>query len=105
MAAVDELKASRALIDALESENAALNERLETEKQATAILKELNETRKGESEALRSVVAAKDETIAAQEKVIASQDRLTAALKTQKRSPWSRVGDILIGAAIFAVLK
>jgi len=54
---------------------------------------------------LRAVIAAKNETIAAQEKVIASQDKLVAELKAKKRSPWSRVGDILIGAAIFAVLK
>ena len=104
-AAVDELKASRELIDAQVSENAELKTRLDTEKRATAILLELNETRKSESDALKATVAAKNETIAAQDKVIASQDKLTAALKTKKRSPWSRVGDILIGAAIFAVLK
>lgn len=104
-AAVDELKASRGLIDAVETENNALNERLETEKQTTALLTELNATRKSESVSLRAVIAAKNETIAAQEKVIASQDKLVAELKAKKRSPWSRVGDILIGAAIFAVLK
>jgi hypothetical protein len=104
-AAVDELKASRALIDALEGENRALNERLETEKRTTAILTELNETRKSESDSLRSVIASKNETIAAQDKVIASQDKLVAQLKTRKRSPLSRIGDILLGAAVFAILK
>ncbi|MBK8466121.1 MAG: hypothetical protein IPL32_09840 [Chloracidobacterium sp.] len=105
IAAVDELKASRVLIDALEGENRALDERLETEKQAIAILKELNETRRSESEALRATVAAKNETIAAKDKVIDSQDKLVTALKGKKRSPLGRIGDILIGAAIFAVLK
>lgn len=105
MATAVELERTRELAETLGRENQALNERLETEKQTTAILTELNETRKSENEALRAVVTAKNETIAAQDKVIASQDKLVTALKGQKRSPWSRVGDILIGAAIAAVLK
>ena len=104
-AAVDELKASRVLIDSLESENAALRDRLETEKKATALLAELNETRKAESEALRAAVAAKNETIAAKDAVITAQDKLIATLKTKKSSPWRRLGDVLIGAAVFAVLR
>jgi len=48
-AAGDELKASRELIDALEKENVALISRLATEKQTTALLTELNETRKTET--------------------------------------------------------
>ena len=93
------------IVSSLENENTALAERLETEKQTSAILKELNETRKNESSALRDALAAKNETIAAQEKVIVSQDKLIAGLKNKKRSPLGRIGDILIGAAISAVLK
>lgn len=104
-AAVNDLKASRALIDALESENRALNERLEIEKQTTAILKELSDTRKSETNALRDALAAKNETIAAKDKVIDAQDKSLASLKNTKRSPLGRIGDILIGAAITAVLR
>ena len=93
------------LIGSLEDENAALKERLETEKRATALLAELNETRKAESNALRATVAAKNETITAKDAVIASQDKLIATLKTKKTSPWRRLGEVLIGAAVFAVLK
>ncbi len=105
MATAVELEKTRELVSALESENQALNERLETEKQTSAILRELNETRKSEADSLRAVVAAKNETIAAQEKVIASQDKLVAALKSKKRSPLGRVGDILIGAAAGMIFR
>ncbi len=105
MAVAVELEKTRELVSALESENRGLGERLETEKRTTVILMELNETRKAESEALKAAVAAKNETIAAKDAVIASQDKLVAALKVKKRSPWSRIGDVLIGAAVFAILK
>ncbi|MGQ0540933.1 MAG: hypothetical protein ACT4O9_03655, partial [Blastocatellia bacterium] len=58
----DELKASRVLIDALETENAALKVRLETEKRAAALLAEINDARKSETEAVLAAVAAKNET-------------------------------------------
>ena len=64
-AAADELRASRILIDALETENAALRSRLETEKRANELLTELNETRRAENEALKVTVTSKNETIAA----------------------------------------
>lgn len=105
MAAVEELSSSRNLIAALEVENTALAERLASEKRAVEILGELNKTRAAESEALRSTVAAKNETIAAKDAVIAAQDKLADQLKKKKTSPWRRLGDILIGAAVFAVLK
>jgi len=105
MATAVELATMRELVSALESENHALSERLEAEKRTTALLLELNETRKAENGSLRAVVAAKNETISAQEKVITSQDKLVATLKTKKPSPLSRIGDMLLGAAIFAVLK
>jgi hypothetical protein len=104
-AAVDELNASRILIDALEMENSTLRSRLETEKRANEFLNELNETRRAEGEALKATVAAKNETIAAKDAAIAAQDRLIGSLKTKKRSVWSRIADIAIGAAIGAVIK
>src|SRR5688572_26172165 len=104
-AAVDELKASRILIDALETENTALKSRFETEKRANALLAELNETRRAENEALKATVTAKNETIAAKDAAIAAQDKLIGTLKTKKRSIWSRIADIAIGAALGAVLK
>ena len=90
---------------ALEDENRALKERLETGKHLADLSSELNETRKKESDVLRSTVAAKNETIAAKDAVIASQDKLIEALKKNKSSPWRRIGDVLIGAAVFALLK
>lgn len=93
------------MIDALETENAALKTRLATEKQLTVVLTELNETRKSEGDALRLTVAAKNETIAAKDAVIAQQDKLVETLRSKKPSPWRRIGDILIGAAVFAILK
>ena len=105
MAAADDLEKTRVLVRELESENLLLTERLETEKRTTALLTELNETRKSESEALRITVAAKNETIAAKDAVIASQDKLIETLKRKKASIWRRLGDVLIGAAAIAILK
>lgn len=104
-AAADELRASRILIDALETENAALRVRLETEKRANELLVELNETRRSENEALKATVTAKNETIAANDAAIAAHEKLIEQLKPKKRSPWARVADILIGAGVIAVLK
>jgi hypothetical protein len=105
MATAVEVEKSRVLITALETENRLLTERLEAEKQTTAILTELTGTQRSEADALRSAVAAKDETIATKDAVIASQDRLIEALKKKKSSPWRRLGDILIGAAAGAILR
>jgi len=105
MAAAVELEKTRGLASALESENQALNERLEMEKRTTGILNELNDTRRSESDALRAAISAKNETIAAKDAVIAAQDKLAASLKAKKPSPLRRIGDVLIGAAIIAVLK
>ena len=102
---VDELKASRILIDALETENTALRSRLETERTASKLLTELNETRRAESEALKATVTAKNETIAAKDAAIAAQDNVIGSLKTKKRSVWSRIADIAIGAGIGILLK
>ena len=104
-AAVDELAKTRLLADALELENKLLNERLETEKQHVVLLSELKATRKSENEALRTAIAAKNETIAAKDVVIVGQDKLVEALKQKKTSPWKRIGDVLLGAAVFAILK
>lgn len=104
-AAVDELKASRSLISALDAELASQRSRLETEKRINAILTELNSTQKSETAALGRSVDAKNETIAAKDAVIASQDKLINELKNKRSSPWRRIGDILIGAAAIAVLK
>ncbi len=104
-AAADELKASRVLIAALDTENAALKSRLATETQVTDLLTELNNTRRAENDALRITVAAKNETIAAKDAAIASQDKLIDALKRKRPSPWRRLGDILIGAATIAILR
>ena len=105
MAAAIELENSRAMITSLEAENAAMRERLETEKRLTSVLAELAATQKAESAALRAAIDAKDETIRAKDSVIAAQDKYTAELKPRSRSPWRRVGDILIGAAAAALLK
>lgn len=104
-AAVDDLAKTRLLAEVLEQENKLLNERLETEKYRVTLLSELNATRSSESEALRAAIAAKNETIAAKDIVIARQDKLADALKHKKTSPWKRIGDILLGAAVFAILK
>lgn len=93
------------LIASLDAENSSLRSRLATEKDLNGILTELNATRKSETEALRKTVEAKNETIAAKDAVIASQDKLLEALKNKRRSPWRRLGDILIGAAAIALLK
>jgi hypothetical protein len=100
-----ELTLTDRLIDALERENAALRTRLDTERSANAILIELNETRKSETDALRQTVTAKNETITAKDAVITAQDKLIAGLKTKPTSIWKRIGDIAIGAAVGAVLR
>lgn len=101
----EELTLTDRLIDALERENAALKTRLDTERSANAILIELNETRKSESEALRQTIAAKNETIAAKDSVITAQDKLIAGLKIKRTSIWKRIGDIAIGAAVGSALR
>ena len=104
-AVADELKKTRSLVDALERENGAIKERLETEKRTTAIVQELIDTRRQESEALRVALNAKNEALAAKDAVIDSQDKLIEKLKKNKSSPWRRIGDMLMGAAVFAILK
>jgi len=104
-AAAEELAASREAITQLEKENAALAARLADEKKMNAILAELNETRRTESESLRQTVAAKNETIAAKDAAIKAQDELIERLKTKRSSPWKRIGDILIGVGAAALLR
>ncbi|MEQ1762225.1 MAG: hypothetical protein ABL984_03665 [Pyrinomonadaceae bacterium] len=104
-AAVAELEASRRLIDLLERENRLLKDRLETETSTTAILAELNASRKAENETLKTALSAKSETLAAKDEVIASQQKLIDTLKAKKSSPWKRFGDILIGVAAGLVLR
>lgn len=104
-AAADDLAKTRQLVTALEQENRSLNERLETANRTSVLLKELNDTRKSEAEALKATVTAKNETIAAKDVMIVRQDDLARELKRKKTSPWKRLGDVLIGVAIFAVLK
>ena len=105
MAAAIDLEKTRNLAGELESENRLLAERLEIEQRTTALLGELNETRKSESEALRTTIAAKNETITAKDAVLTSQDKLIETLKRKKASIWRRLGDVLIGAAAIAVLR
>jgi chromosome segregation ATPase len=104
-AAADELAASRTLITALENENSALRTRLDTEKRTAVLLTELNETRKSETEALRTALAAKNEALTAKDSVIASQEKLIETLKRKKSSPWKRIGDVLIGVGLGIFLR
>ena len=41
----------------------------------------------------------------AKDAALTKQEELIAALKKRKSSPWKRLGDVLIGVAISAVLK
>ena len=93
------------MIGLLDRENELLKDRLETEKRASSLLAELNESRRAENEALRNAMATKNETILAKEAVIAGQEKLIEALKNRKPSPWKRMGDVLIGVAAGMVLK
>lgn len=104
-AAIDELKATRRLVEVLERENGLLKERLDTEKRATSLLYELNESRRAENDALRNAVSAKNETILAKDAVIANQEKLITALQKRKSSPWKRLGDVLIGVAAGALFR
>ena len=104
-AAADDLAKTRALANALDAENTKLKERLETERRTVDLLNELNAARKSETDALRKALAANSETISAKEAVIASQDKLIETLKRKRTSPWKRITDVLIGAAVFAILK
>ncbi|HMU32872.1 MAG TPA: hypothetical protein PKC89_03315 [Pyrinomonadaceae bacterium] len=103
--AAEELAATREANAALEKENAALGARLSDEKKLNALLTELNETRRTESEALRRTIEAKNETIAAKDAAIKAQDELIAKLRTKRSSPWKRIGDILIGVGAAVLLK
>ncbi|MCA1589929.1 MAG: hypothetical protein LC734_05955 [Acidobacteria bacterium] len=104
-AAVEELRAARGLVSALEGENAALRARFEAEKRIARLLGELVETRKAEAEALRKSADAKDETIHAKNALIESQTRMIETLKTKKRSVFGRITDVLIGAGVAAILR
>jgi hypothetical protein len=103
-AAVD-LEKTRGLVTALETENGLLKTRLDTEKRTSAVLLELNETRKLETASLRETIAAKNETIVAKGSVIESQDTLIAALKKKKSSPLKRITDVLIGVGLLALFR
>ena len=102
---MDELAKSRLLIDTLAAENDALKTRLDTERQLTAVLTELDTARRAEADALRGTVKSKDEALNAKDAVIAADDKLIAALKAKKPSAWRRLADILIGAGIVAIAK
>jgi uncharacterized protein YicC (UPF0701 family) len=104
-ATADELAKTRTLVDALEHENQAVKERLDTEKRLTETMQDLIETRRQESDALRTALSAKNEAIAAKDAVIDSQARSIETLKKKRASPWRRLGDVLIGAAVFAIFK
>lgn len=101
----EEIRLADRLIAALESENAALRLRLETEKAANATLRELNKTRRAESDALREALGAKNEAIAAKDAALAAQEKLIGDLKKRRGSLWKRLGDIAIGAVLGAVLR
>jgi hypothetical protein len=104
-AAADDLAKTRAYTAAMEAENGALRERLDTERKLTRTLAEINDTRRSESEALRSAADAYRDAAAAGRAVIESQQKLIETLKHKKTSPLKRIADIMIGAAIFAILK
>jgi hypothetical protein len=104
-AAVGELVESRALTAALEKENTALKERLETELRITAVLAKANDARESETAGLRIALAAKDETIAAKDAVIENRRQMIETLKKKSSSPFKRIADVLVGAAIFAIIK
>lgn len=105
LAAAADLEATRRLADALTAENAALMERLETEKRASAVFAELDTARRSEAGALRQAIAAGERVIAAKNGEIAARDKLIDELRRRRSSPWRRLGDILIGAAVTAILK
>ena len=104
-AAVDELKATRSLVSVLETENAALKQRLETEQRITALLTALDKSRTRESEALRQTIASQSATIQAKDTALAAQDKLIAELRRKKSSPWKRVMDVLVGVGVGVMLK
>jgi len=104
-AAAAEFKETLSLAKALETENQALRQRLETESRISAALTKLTETREAETLALRTAITAKDETIAAKNALIENRREMIEALKKKPASPLKRIADVLIGAAIFAILK
>jgi len=104
-AAADELQQVRELVTALEKENSALRQRLEVAVRTETILVELNGARQSETEALRLTVAAKNETIAAKDAALARQDDLVEQLRRRKTSPWKRLGDVLVGIGVAAILR
>ncbi len=104
-AAADELSRTRVLVSALESENAAVKARLESEQKIASVVEQIATSRAAESAALRAAVKAKDETIAAKDALVANRNALIETLRKKPRSPLKRIGDILIGAAIFAIFK
>jgi hypothetical protein len=105
LSAAADLDSTRRLADALTAENAALTERLEAEKLASAELARLAAVRGSEAEAVRLSNAAAARVIAAKDAEIAARDRLIESLRKKRASPWRRLGDILIGAAAVAILK
>ena len=104
-ATADELRATRTLVSLLETENAALKQRLETEQRIITLLTELNQTRTREAEALRSTVASQSATIQAKDTALAAQDKLIAELRRKKSSPWKRVMDVLVGVGVGVILR
>lgn len=104
-AAVEELAAIRRLVSALENENAGLRGRLETARRLEAVLIELNAERRGETDALRAAIAAKDKEIEAKDTAMKQQTEMISELKKRKSSPLKRLGDVLAGIAIAAILR
>lgn len=104
-AAADDLAATRQLAAALDAENAALRSRLDTEKAAARLLQELNTTRAAEANSLREALAAKNQAITAKDRLIEADEKLIADLKRHRMTIWRRIGDILLGAGVAAIVK
>lgn len=104
--AVDEVKASRALITSLELENKIIVERLNVEKQTVTLQTAIIANAARESASLRETITSKDKVIEAQSEQI---KLLNDALKRTKKPPavaiLNRVALITFGAIVIKILN
>lgn len=83
----------------------ALGGRVETEKEKSAVLTELAESRRREAESYKSANDALKTAIDAKNQIIANKDKEIEILKKKKSSLFDGLKKIAVGVAIGAVVK
>ena len=93
------------MLESKEAEIKLLNDRLDLEKEKSAFLRDLADSRKNESDLLISANNALKEAIALKESVISNQSKEVEILKKKKTSVLTIIKAVAVGVSIGMILK